>query len=133
MKIKNPYKFISALVLMILSSSCTKTTFQCGKEASFILIQKDGPCQRTGEDDEDPIIQGLVQDGESNPIANALVELIPQGENSAIDSDTTDSQGNFEVQGPVGWYFIRVTPQGLSPVDTDDFELLDDATMVITI
>ena len=75
------------------------------------------------DDDDDPIIQGDIIDGESNPVPNAAVELYREFGTVAICSTTSDSNGDFTFQEPAGNYFIKVTPTGCSTTTTNVFSV----------
>jgi uncharacterized protein (TIGR02145 family) len=64
------------------------------------------------------VLQGLVTDTGSEPVQNALVELIDQTDTSRILTDVTNEQGQ---------YFIRITDTGIEKVyskNPENFNLL---------
>ncbi len=132
-KFKYSFKFFATLLILAsLIPSCKKVEIIPGDEANIVSITPLNEL-RGGDDDEDPIIQGLVVDGEQNAVPNAQVELVKSGRTNAYCTTTSDSSGEFTVQAPAGDYFFRITPSGSDPTSTSVFTLTVDVSMTIEI
>jgi hypothetical protein len=131
--LKNNFKFFATLCILAgFFSSCEKVELIPGGEANILSITPLNEF-RGGDDDEDPIIQGLVADSQQSGIASAQVELVKSGKTRAFRTTTTDTDGAFTVQAPAGDYYFRITPSGGSPSNTSVFTLTVDVSMTIEI
>lgn len=126
---------ICTLLIIVGFCSCEKNEHEPQTLEAFLTIVntstdtgRDG-----GDDDEEPAIQGEVEDANGQPLSGARVELVPSGKTAAIRSEICDSQGEFAMTAPAGDYYFRVTPVGGTAQNTAVFTLLDDVTVTITL
>lgn len=114
-------------------ASCEKSDIEKQNEKGHVIVRPIGNDNRGGGDDEeDPIVDGLVEDGNGVEVPNAEVEIFEARGAVAIDSDTTDSNGIFQVVVPVGDYYFEVTSGG-STTTTDTISITQNSFVTITI
>lgn len=135
MKTNKIYARNFLLTLMVLAgftASCEKEDVDstCTEEGRVIIT--DSPSDRGGEDEEYPIVRGIVENGSGTPISGAFVEIIEVGHTTPTDSDTTNSLGEFEVIVPAGNYFFKVTV-GSTTTTTNSISITTDINVVLTI
>src|SRR5687767_3066965 len=91
----------------------------------LLMVARPGPSQTTGS------IEGRVLDGESSPLAGALVTVRSpslQGTRTA----STDPDGRFLIQGlPPGDYSVRAEFTGLPPVEQTGVPVAVDSSRML--
>ncbi len=60
------------------------------------------------------VVEGVVASPAAVPISGALVELVDVATQDAVGTDTTNAQGRYGVDVPVGTYDLVVTPAATS-------------------
>ena len=119
------------MLVLVGFCSCQKEEVNASKTESVSLEFQN--LKEGGDDDEDPIVQGKVVDGEDNPVGNAFVEIYEDGAAFPLDSTTTDATGEFEFQVPMGSYYLMVTLPGQNPVSSDVFEVESNVQITIEV
>lgn len=134
MKNNNNYKLLFTILMLT-------GLFACGKEETIksevtktakvtitSIAEREG-----GDDDEDPVIQGIILNALSETVSSATVELIPKNGIEFVDVDLTDNDGQFSLVGETGSYFIKVILEGGTTVITEDFSLTENISITIEI
>lgn len=116
-------KFLVIMVGMTTLCSCGKDKPVAPSDLVIDTCTGEVTLRGGGDEDDDPIIQGDIADGESNPVPNASIELFKDGDTTASQTTTSDSNGDFSFQTPTGDYFIKATPTGLPTVTTSVFNV----------
>ncbi len=125
---------IASLVILVamgaITVSCKKEQSNGFRKAEIIV--EESPNVKTGEDDEDPVIQGKVKKKNGfAPIDSAYVETVSNATRSTVVASYTNSLGDFVHQVPAGTYYFRVTVPGGSPFETDTVRVY--ANTIVTI
>ncbi len=110
--------------------SCSKVTLEEDKTGKLCVTTIDN-LEKGGDDDDDPIIQGLVLDNEESPVSNATVHLYKAGTTTILDTDVTDSNGEFDFVVTAGDYYFKVIPQVQNPVTTNPITVTADVQVTI--
>lgn len=119
------------LLVLVGFASCEKEENILTQEENVIfevLQLKEG-----GDDDEDPIVQGVVTDRQENPLEGVLVEIYEQDGIFPVDTEITSEDGLFSFQVPKGKYFLMVTPPNQNPVTSDVFNLVSNMSITVQV
>ena len=120
----NPLKIsIAIFSLVIVTSSCEKDLieeFSGERNDQQIRFSQSGG----GNDDEEPIIQGMVLLPSEAPAFGATVSLFRDGELFPMDTILSDENGIFQFQPDSGLFFLKVDLSGYSQVITESFEVI---------
>lgn len=103
--------------------SCEKDEIKVEKQVKIEqnpLLNKDG-----GDDDDDPIVQGLVY-RDSVLLENVITEIIPDTSQTPIG--VTNLNG-FQFRVPLGKYYLKVTPNHETSVFSEVFDVTGDVVM----
>lgn len=88
---------------------------------------------KEGDDEEEGILQGAVSFSGGGPVVNATVELYISGTTEVLMSDTTDSNGEFEMTVPYDTYFIEIIETNSNSTKTNEFTVIGNANLSIVI
>lgn len=125
----NTHLFMTLVILAGIFCSCEKEQYSEPKSAKVIVTNSE---VKGGDDEEESIIQGIVQDGDTVAIIGAQVEIFRINTTNALLTENTDSNGAFQMTVSNGAYFIEVTENGVVST-TDDFNIDGNASVVITL
>lgn len=111
----------------------TTVLFSCEKEQNNVdkrldvqvseMQLKDG-----GDDDEEPIVQGIVFQSDSSLASGVYTEILPESSTTVLNA-TTANPSSFHV--PEGTYYLRITPSGQSPILTNVFAVTSNVTVTV--
>lgn len=105
--------------------SCEKEEVKISKTSTIEI--NPSAAKDDGDDDDDPIIQGRVL--EDNQLVDSVVTEIYSTSTRTLVRETGNN--GFNLQVPVGTYFFKITQEGESLIETDDFQVLDDIDITI--
>lgn len=121
------------LTLMILAgftTSCEKEEV-AEENVARVIVTPIGD-ERGGDDEEEPIVHGVVEDGNGNGVANADVKIYEVGSSTPTDGEITDSNGEFTMQVPAGDYYFKVTHSG-NTTTTNNISITQNVNVTIVI
>lgn len=134
-EVMNNLKFVNAqfiaisLTVLVGFTSCQKEEFsknESTQAASFETLT-----HRDGDDEEQAIIMGNVQNELGEELPNHTVKLMTTG--GEFTSEITDENGEFIIEAPLGeYYFEIVLPAGGSRI-FQTFDLTADLTLEFSI
>ena len=109
----NAKYFIMSLMIFGGVIACEKADVEAETHngRALITLQNDN---RGGDDDEEPILQGIVENSNGNPVANADVQIFVVGSNTPYTSEISDIKGEFTMTVPAGSYFFKVISNGVT-------------------
>lgn len=100
---------------------------------SDVPVEVPIPELRTGDDDDETFsLRGKVKNSSSVGISNATVDLLEFPTEIQFDSDVSDSEGDYQIDGmPEDWYILEVNASGYQEFrdtifinDTTDMDIL---------
>ncbi|MFT5820552.1 MAG: hypothetical protein ACI8ZM_001795 [Crocinitomix sp.] len=122
--------FLTLMVLAGFTTSCEKEVISEVNNGRAIVTNVD--TNRGGDDEEEPILYGIVEDGNGIKLQGAEVKIYPVGSSIPMDSQTTDSNGEFEMTIPAGNYYFKVTVSSVTTT-TNNVSILADTNITIIV
>lgn len=132
LKLTNTKHFL--MTLMILAGtlcSCHKEEVEQEKRGKATITHLSQT--KEGDDEEEGILQGTVSFSGGGPVANVAIDLYISGTTEVLMSDTTDSNGEFEMTVPYGTYFIEIIEANSNSTKTNEFTIIGNANLSIVI
>jgi hypothetical protein len=110
--IKSTIMSAMTFTLLLAFTSCekeelVKNTAGTSVETSLI-IRPISDQNRTGEDEEEEVIMGNLEDGNGLGIPNITIDLLTNSDSTITDSNATSGTGAFQLSGPSGAYLFRI-------------------------
>lgn len=133
----NTNKFMIASLLILIGMGAIAVSCEKHKpafrKAQLILENSNAP--KTGDDDDDPMIQGKVKKKHNlAPVDGALVGTYIYGTDAVINTQYTDNLGEFTETVKSGTYYFKVTVPGSSlPYVTDTFSISQNKQVTILV
>lgn len=118
--------------LMILAGCMTSCEKEKNEELKGSLEFTNYKTQGGGDEEEDPIIQGVALDTYDTPIANATIRLIDNLTSNVMNTKITDVNGKFIMTAEQGEYFFTVETNN-TVVTTSSFQLSQNTTVTIRV
>ncbi len=124
---------LTLTVLATLMASCEKVEIDVSEtEQEGRVVITSTNYDRGGDDEEEPIVRGVVQTGNGVAVSNATVKIFEDGNTSHSGTDTTNANGEFEITVPAGNYYFQVTLSG-STTTTNVITINNDYNVLIVI
>ena len=127
---------VFAIGILFGFASCEKETNNNSNQSNGetnLIIRPFADQNRVGEEEEEEIIAGKLEDLNELPIANATILLLNSSDTTIVDSDVTSQTGTFELSAVDGNYFFQINNGTSSPVFTNSFQLTQNIQVVIQI
>jgi len=126
---KNKVYFFMTLMILAGCFSCEKYEHQGLNKAEVKVTPSE---VKGGDDEEEAIIQGIVQDEDSAVVIGATVTIFRATTSVLVDTASTDGNGQFQMRVPFGNYYFEVL-EGSEVTTTDDFTLKGNSNIRITL
>lgn len=119
------------MTLMVLAGlfSCEKHEHEEVNKAEVKITPSE---LKGGDDEEEAIIQGIVQDEDSTRVVGAMVTIFRANTATAVDTLWTDGDGRFQMTVPFGTYYFEIL-EGVVTTTTDDFSINENSNVTITL
>jgi hypothetical protein len=122
--------FLTLMILAGFTTSCEKEEISTEKDGRVIVTNVDA--NRGGDDEEEPLVHGIVEDSNGAKLQGATVNCYPVGSTIPLDSQTTDSLGEFEMTVPAGNYYFKVIFGGATTT-TNNVNITADTNITIVV
>ncbi len=122
--------FLTLIVLAGFATSCEKEEVDEVNNGRAIVTHVDE--NRGGDDEEEPVVYGIVEDANGTKLQGAVVKIFPVGSSNSTDTQTTNSNGEFEMTVPVGNYYFKVVYSG-NTTTTNNVSITADTNITIVI
>jgi len=128
---------LSLMIIAGFAASCEKTEIKQAqpeiKKATVTIRALEVDNEREGDDDdENPRVNGSVENGSGSPIIDAAVRIFEVGTSTPLFNEITDINGNFTMWVPSGNYYFKITEQGIVTT-TNNFNIAGNSALTITL
>ncbi len=121
-----------AMAFSVAVTSCEKE--EVAKETKFgkVITTPISQTKGGGDEEEEPFIDGLVENANGVGVAMAEVKLFEAGSSNVLQTETTDINGKFSMTVAAGTYYFKVTLLGTTTT-TNNFVISQDTQVTIVI
>jgi len=130
-KLTHTKHFLMTLMILAGMFSCQKETIKPNETGEISATSQ--MHTKEGDDDEEVILQGGVTTGSSIPVPNARVYLYKSSDTTFVNTDTTDTNGQYEMLVLPDTYFIEVIETNQNSTKTGNFDVESDTTINIVV
>ncbi|MCJ8289270.1 MAG: hypothetical protein HRT58_08130 [Crocinitomicaceae bacterium] len=120
------YNLIFTLLVVIGFCSCNKDEFAKNERGHLTITPSEA---KGGDDDDDPIVQGIVLDNDTL-VVDVVTAIIPEFSETPVD--VTNANG-FSFQVPRGNYYLKVTQAENEPIQTEVFNVTEDISLTVNL
>lgn len=118
------YSLVFTILVVIGFCSCDKDESVENKRVTLKITHQEA---KGGDDDDDPIVQGVVLDGDTLA-ENVVIAIIPEFSEIPVDVINVN---HFSFQVPVGNYYLKLTQAENEPIQTEVFNVAEDIQVTV--